>query len=228
MLYNNSGPPNSDFLSLLSHAQELVDADRVHEARRLLAQFVERKLVDARMLPVLAALYLRVGKPRKAIATMRDAVKQLEPSAEVLNTFGLLLSTIGREQESREQFEEALKLEESNPEVLRNLAFALHRAGEHDAAYTMLVRCYDAAPLSAELRLIWGTLCELDGAIDDAICCYHDVIELSSVSEHVQLVSERLLRFDNQETSTTFEEIVARMRPDGVSANGAGEETTTE
>jgi len=208
---NTTSSSKDTFFSLLSHAEELIDAGRVREARRLIAQFIERKHLDARMLPALAALYLRVGKPDQAVSTMRGAIEQLGGHAELHNTFGLLLASLGREHESREQFEEALRLDPLNSEALRNLAFTLHRSGERGRAYTMLIRCYHVAPLSAELRLVCGALLELDGKLDDAACCYRDVMELSQVCDQVTLASQRLFAIGADRAAKSFEDVIAAL-----------------
>ncbi len=196
------------FLSLLSHAEELIDAGRVREARRLLAQFIERKHLDCRMLPALAALYLRVGKPQQAVSTMGTAIEKLGAQPDLLNTFGLLLASLGKERESREKFEEALRIDATNADALRNLAFTLHRSGERPRAYAMLVRCFHSTPLSAELRLVCGALLELDGRIDEAVCCYRDVMELSSVCEQVGLASQRLFILGDDRPEMAFEDVM--------------------
>ncbi len=200
------------FFSLLSHAEGLVNAGQVREARRFLAQFIERKHPDRRMLPALASLYLRVGKPEQAIGTMQRAIDELGTSADLLNTFGLLLASLGRERESRVQFEEALKLDASNADALKNLAFALHRAGERLQAYALLVRCFHSTPLSAELRLVTGILLELDGRRPEAACCYRDAAELSGDCEQVRFASERLFRLPQETGELTFEEIIDRLK----------------
>jgi Flp pilus assembly protein TadD len=199
------------FVSLLSHAEELIDAGRVRDARRLLAQFIERKQLDGRMLPALAALYLRVGKPEQAIGTMRKAIDEGGPQPDLLNTLGLIFASLGREVESREQFEQALAIDESNVEALRNLAFTLHRSGERGRAYHLLLKCFRLTPLSAELRLICGALFELDGRRDEAAACYREVIELSTVCDQVQLASHRLFALREDESDLTFDTVMERL-----------------
>src|SRR5438128_1820007 len=83
IVVKNTDSINDTFFSLLSHAEELIDAGRVREARRLIAQFIERKHLDVPMLPAVAALYLRVGKPDQAVITMRQALEQLGGQAEL-------------------------------------------------------------------------------------------------------------------------------------------------
>lgn len=200
------------FTSLLSHAEGLVNAGQVREARRFVAQFIERKHMDRRMLPTLAGLYLRVGKPEQAVGTMQRAIDELGTSADLLNTFGLLLASLGRERESRVQFEEALKLDSGNADALKNLAFALHRSGERSRAYALLVRCFYSTPLSAELRLVSGILLELDGRRQEAACCYRDAMELSGDCDQVRLASERLFRLGDEPCGLTFEEIIDRLK----------------
>jgi tetratricopeptide (TPR) repeat protein len=199
------------FVSLLSHAEELIDAGRVREARRLLAQFVERKQLDGRMLPALAALYLRVGKPDQAIGTMRKAIAEVGMEPDLLNTLGLIFASLGREKESRQQFEEALRLDATNCEALRNLAFTMHRSGERTEAYDLLVRCFHLMPLSAELRLVCGALLELDGHLDEAAACYREVVELSPVCDQVRLASNRLFFLGYDRPEVAFESVMERL-----------------
>ncbi|MBS1910423.1 MAG: hypothetical protein JST22_00430 [Bacteroidetes bacterium] len=208
MLNDKSSIRGTTFRSLLSHAEELIDAGRIREARRLIAQFIERKKLDACELPSLAALYLRVGKPDSAVLTMRQAVTQLGEQPELLNSFGLLLASLGRERESREQFEGALRIDPTNAEALRNLAFTLHRTGHRDQAYRMLVRCYRSAPLSTELRLVCGALLEMDGLLDEAACCYRDAMEMSQVSDQVTLASQRLFAIGANRAELNFEDLM--------------------
>lgn len=216
MLHESTDPTGESFFSLLSHAEELIDAGRVRDARRLLAQFIERKQLDGRILPAVAALYMRVGKPEQAMLAMQKAIDQLGEQPELLNTFGLLLASLGREQESREKFEAALRLDSTNSEALRNLAFTLHRAGERADAYVMLVRCFHSTPLSAELRLICGALMELDGRLDEAVSCYRDVIELSSVCDQVRLASQRLFVLGADRPEIAFEDVMEKLERDGM------------
>jgi tetratricopeptide (TPR) repeat protein len=159
----------------------------------------------------LASLYLRVGKSDQAIATMRRAIEELGSNPDLLNAFGLMLASLGREEESREQFEAALALDCHNTEALRNLAFTMHRRGDREQAYNLLVQCFHATPLSVELRLICGTLLELDGNVDDAVCCYREVVELSMVTEQMRLASQRLLFLDVNQPDLPFEEIIRRL-----------------
>lgn len=208
MLPNEPDITTESFQSLVAHAQELTDAGRLREARRLIAQFVERQRVVPRMLPALAAIYVRLGKHDLAIETMRLAIDALGRNADLLNSFGLLLASTGMVQESRERFEEALILDSSHPDVLRNLAFALHRSGERRRAYAMLVRGYRAAPLSAELRLICGTLLELDGRLSEAAACYQDVVEISHHGAQIELATGRLRKLAGHESALMFEEVM--------------------
>ncbi len=209
-----NGATGDTFISLLSYVEELIDAGRIRDARRFLAQFIERKQPEPRMLPVLASLYLRVGKSDQAITTMRRAIEELGGDADLHNALGLMLASLGREEESREQFEAALRLDGHNTEALRNLAFTLHRKGNRRHAYGLLIQCYRQTPLSVELRLICGTLLELDGRLDEAVCCYREVVELSNVSEQVRLASQRLLFLDSNQPKVPFEEVVRRLEPD--------------
>lgn len=220
MSYEAIDSSGESFGSLLSHAEELIDAGRVREARRLLAQFIDRKHLDGRVLPAVAALYMRVGKPEQAIGAMQKAILQFGGQPELLNTFGLLLASLGRERESREQFEAALRIDGANSEALRNLAFTLHRAGERNRAYLMLARCFQAAPLSAELRLICGALLEVDGRLDEAACCYRDVIELGSICDQVGLASQRLLALGEHRPDLAFEDVMARLEEEGSRGEG--------
>lgn len=202
------------FLSLMSHAEELIDGGHLREARRLLAQFVERKNLDPRLLPSLAALYLRVGKPDQAIRTMHRAIEQGGANPELHNTLGLIFALLGRESDSRIQFEKALSLDPSNPEALRNLAFIFHRTGNRGDAYALLIRCFQATPLSVELRLICGTLLEMDRRLSEAATCYREVIDLSTVCEQVQLASQRLVALGSPTEDLDFEQVIDRLRSD--------------
>lgn len=200
----------------MSHAEELIDAGRMREARRILAQFLGRKHLDPRMLPALAALYLRVGKPELAVRTMTRAIEEAPDDPELHNSLGLIFASLGREFDSRAEFERALAIDGANADALRNLAFILHRSGEPSAAYGLLVRCYRATPLSVELRLICGTLLELDGRLDEAANCYRDAMELGGVSEQVERAAQRMFALGDDRPALGFEEIVARLEAEHV------------
>ncbi|MBC8144461.1 MAG: tetratricopeptide repeat protein [bacterium] len=204
----------------MSHADELIDAGRVHEARRILSQFLGRRHLDPRMLPALAALYLRVEKPEMAVRTMNQAIGEAPGDPELHNTLGLIFAKLGREGASRAEFERALEIEPSNADALRNLAFILHRSGERSSAYALLVRCFHAAPMSVELRLICGTLLELDGDLDDAANCYRDAMELGGVSEQVALATHRMFALGDDRPEILFEDIVAHLEREHVVGHG--------
>jgi tetratricopeptide (TPR) repeat protein len=195
----------------MSHAEELIDAGRMREARRILTQFLGRKHLGARMLPALAALYLRVGKPDLAVRTLNQAIEEAPGDPELHNSLGLLFASLGRELDSRLAFERALAIEPANADALRNLAFILHRSGERSDAYSLLVRCFEATPLSVELRLICGTLLELDGQLDEAANCYRDAMDLGGVSEQVERAAQRMFALGDNRPSIGFEEIIARL-----------------
>ena len=203
----------------MSHADELIDAGRVREALRILTQFLGRKHLEPHMLPALAGLYLRAGKPETAVRTMYRAIDDAPGDPELHNTLGLIFAKIGREIDSRCEFERALAIEPLNAEALRNLAFILHRSGERSAAYALLVKCFHATPMSVELRLITGTLLELDGELDDAANCYRDVTELGGVSEQVEHASQRMFALGDDRPAIGFEEIMARLEREHVDAH---------
>lgn len=164
------------------------------------------------MLPAVASLYLKAGKPEKAIRTMHRAIEKAEPNAELRNILGLMYAALGRERDSREQFQIALTIDSKNAESLRNLAYILHREGERQDAYALLVQCFDAAPLSVDLRLICGTLLELDGRLDDAANCYRDAMEIASVGEQVELASSRLYAVGVDRPVREYEDVMASLR----------------
>lgn len=215
-----AGSSRETYLSVLSHAEELINAGRLREARRLVTQFVERKEFEDGMLPALAGLYLRIGKPEQAVATMQEALERIGPSSDLANTFGLMLAALGRDAEGRAQFEEALRLDPDNTEALRNLAFTLHRAGERERAWRLLVQCYHVRPLSAELRLVCGALFELDGHRDEAICCYRDVLELVGLGEQMRMAATRLVALGTPAEGLVFEDVMERMSASINSAEG--------
>jgi tetratricopeptide (TPR) repeat protein len=207
----------------MSHAEELIDAGRVREARRILTQFLGRKHLDPRMLPALAALYLRVGKPEHAVRTMSQAIEDSPGDAELHNSLGLIFASLGREGDSRGAFERALAIDPSNADALRNLAFILHRSGERSEAYALLVRCFRATPLSVELRLICGTLLELDGQLDAAANCYRDAMDLGGVSEQVERAAQRMFALGDDRPVIGFEEIMAGLESgEGLSREEGG------
>ena len=143
---------------------------------------------------------------------MHRAISQSGENPELHNTLGLIFALLGREGESRSQFEKALSLDPSNPEALRNLAFIFHRTGSRADAYTLLIRCFRATPLSVELRLICGTLLEMDRRMEEAAICYREVIDLSTVCEQVQLASQRLVALGPTASELDFEQVIERLR----------------
>ncbi len=225
--HSESASASDSFVSVLAHAEELIDAGDKRKARYLLTQFVERKTIDASILPALAALYLRIGKPDQAVRTITRAIENDEDNADLHNTLGLIFALLGREEESRVEFESAIRLEPDNPEALRNLAFVFHRAGDRMRAYATIVRCAHATPLSVELRLIAGTLLEMDGRLDEAASCYQEVVDLSGVNEQLQLAHQRLVSIGDHGMRMAFEEVVAQLARE-VEAAGLAIERITD
>jgi len=183
----------------------------LREARRLIAMFVDRRSVNPRMLPALAAIYVRIGRVDNAIEAMTRALEALGKSVDLLNAYGLLLASVGRVQESRSHFDEALRLDSGHPDALRNLAFAYHRLGERRRAYGLLVQGYLASPASLELRLVCATLLELDGHLPEAAACYRDVVETSTVSAQFELAADRLARLERFDVGIPFGAVMATL-----------------
>lgn len=218
MFHDDSYSADDNLWSLLTHAQELLDKGQVRRARLLITQFVERKRIDPKKLPVLAALYLRVQMYDRAEQTMQRALTELGHSSDLLSSYGLLLASIGRAEESRQWLEAAYQLDDQNAEVLRNLAFAVHRSGARHRAYELLAQAHQEAPLSTELRLICGTILEFDGKLREAACCFRDVVEICQMPEQINLAVSRLHSLKQEDDGLTFEEVVQAMR-----AESAGE-----
>jgi len=63
----------------------------------------------------LASLYSRLGEDKKVAATLTAGVQQCPQDAILRDTFALYLLQAGRLQESREQIEQALRIEPSKP-----------------------------------------------------------------------------------------------------------------
>lgn len=223
MLHDDVQSTDDSFWSLLSHAQELLDHGHVRAARLLVTRFVAGKKVEAQRLPALAALYLRVRLYSHAEQTMRQALDELGHTSDLLSSYALLLASIGRAEESRHWLEQAYSLDSQNAEVIRNLAFAAHRTGARSYAYELLGKAYHAAPLSAELRLICGTLLELDGRLGEAASCYRDVLELCQIPAQIELAENRLKNLHQDNDGPTFEEVMAGL--EGVRSPSVAERT---
>lgn len=207
--------PDDSFWSLLTHARELLELGHVRAARLLVTRFVAGKRVEAERLPALAALYLCVRLYSHAERAMRRALDELGHTSDLLSSYALLLASLGRADESRHWLEQAYALDNENAEVVRNLAFAVHRTGARLFAYELLGKAHRLAPLSAELRLICGTLLELDGRLAEAASCYRDVVELCQIPAQLELANTRLATLRQGETGASFEEVIARLEEEG-------------
>lgn len=114
-------------------ARALIGLERITEARSLLDAALERMPGESELYLERAGLLLRSGLN---VLALRDAGWALEgePSSEAYTVQGQVFLALSDFDQAVDSFDAALEIDEGDPQTLAWRGFALHHAGELDAA----------------------------------------------------------------------------------------------
>ncbi|HWQ53331.1 MAG TPA: tetratricopeptide repeat protein [Bryobacteraceae bacterium] len=129
-------------------------------------------------------LYLRLGETHRrkgdlnsSVAALQKARDLMPENAVVVSTLALTLDGAGRKKEARGAYEQALKLEPSNPIALNNLAFLLaEHGGDLDQALTYAQRAKQILPSLLEVSDTLGWIYLKKNMNDSAIDVFSDLV----------------------------------------------------
>jgi tetratricopeptide (TPR) repeat protein len=160
----------------------LRDALQTRESKVLRQLAARADLADQHPITVvlLADALVTAGDAAGAVAVLRPA--QLRHPADFWINFQLAysLSHLGppRWQEAVRFYSAARALRPQNPAVLVNLAFALHKSGQHAEAVAALRQAIQLQPDYAEAYLNLGRVLHEQAKLDEAIAALRRAIEL--------------------------------------------------
>ena len=138
--------PNREDLKL-SRANFYVRAQRYDDAIATFKAMLEKQPASADLLFRLAETYRRKGDINLAADMFRKSSQAAPTSTLPLVQLGLILETIGPEDQAKAVYEQILKLDPNNAIALNNLAYRKAEDGQDlDAALTMAQHARQIAP----------------------------------------------------------------------------------
>lgn len=98
------------------------------------------------------------GDPARAVILLREALDADPSLAAAWNNLGVALARLGRPGEAKGAFEKALERGGENADILINLGYVLHQAGDHTGARLALARALALDPSRADARAALAAL----------------------------------------------------------------------
>jgi serine/threonine-protein kinase len=151
---------NAQFIETVPKAQEA--------AGRALA--LDSTVAEARV--ALASANLQLGRYAEAERAFRDAIRVAPRYPTAHHWYGTLLWTVGRTQESVEQYSMARDLDPLSPIISANLGIALARLGRRDEAIASAHRAIELAPSVIAMHTNAAVMWEYLGEADSSLAAY--------------------------------------------------------
>jgi protein O-mannosyl-transferase len=129
-----------------------------------------------------AGTWRQTGVWRDNITLFGRAVENSGPSYIACSHLAVAYSAAGRFPEARHAYEDALRCDPDNPDLLAELALACDRAGDRDAAITAYIRAANVRPNDTVLRYNLGTELVAAGRAAEALPHLQRAVELSPSS----------------------------------------------
>ncbi len=169
-------PENTDIIFLLARVS--MSQNYFEDAIPLLESGVKLDPKRADLLSALGESYFMAGKVEKAIDVFK-ALIELEPSARSYVFMGLSYRHLGRFDEARGYFQQALKLDPHNASALFNLGYVEGRQGNKAAAEQLFQASLRANPDYSEALMELATLRIADKKLEEAAILLRKYIKTS-------------------------------------------------
>ncbi len=138
-----ASPPDTN---LRNQAVTLLSAGRLDEGIALLEKAAIQAPSSGLIQGDLALASWQAGKPEKAEAHYKTAVKLSPDSAYALNSYGAFLLEQAQLEQARPLLEKAFRLEPANFQILNNMGLLLYRMGDLQGAEKHLIAAIRANP----------------------------------------------------------------------------------
>lgn len=124
-----------------------VRGQRFDDAIKLYDSVIAKDPNNANVLAKLGEAYRRRGDINQSMDTFRKASQAAPNSAEPLIKMAMMLDGIGKHDQSKQVWEQVLRIQQDNPLALNNLAYIKAEEGtDLDGALNMARRAYQALP----------------------------------------------------------------------------------
>jgi tetratricopeptide (TPR) repeat protein len=124
----------------------------------------------------IARSYLALGQPGRAVRELRQARAEFPEDPRLADLLGTAYMTLGRAEEARTAFEEAIRRDPSFAQPLFNLASLLASRGDHAAAIPLFRRVLRLQPGDREATRRLARCYEAIGQPDSARILYESVL----------------------------------------------------
>ena len=153
-----------------------LDAGRLDEASRNLAQIPPAEGSHPEVLRMRAGIHSMQGQHQEAIGAMRQALEQRPADALYHNTMGTILGNAGSFDAAVEVLQRACQLQPGLALAWFNLGVMLVRGVRNDEAETALQKAVALAPDQVDARALLGDMLRNRGAVAEASAEYRKVI----------------------------------------------------
>ncbi|MDE4176107.1 sulfotransferase [Phaeobacter sp. PT47_59] len=185
-------------------AQTLILAGRFEHAIRIVSPLRE---TDPKACYFLAQAQSQLGALDDAEASIGRALELQPRFAPALNLRGLILTSLGRENDALICYEKALTLDPDNVETLVNISLPLARQNRHAEGHQMVQRAVDLAPNHVGARLRLGTSFIEAGDYTRAKAQFHEVLKLAPGNSQA---FDQLTRLADRQDMIALEDPVKR------------------
>ena len=148
-------------------------------AEQLCSQARQKNPFDSSVADVLAMVQLKKGDCKAALATIKNALS-IDGSSTLYHTHhGIILRALGRFEDARKAYEEALALDPEAPDTLFNLALLCQDTGDLRESLTLCLRVTRLDPSNAAAFNNLGTTHQHLGQFEEAATAYRTAIALN-------------------------------------------------
>jgi tetratricopeptide (TPR) repeat protein len=157
-------------------AGEALEAGRVDEAERHLAEAIASSPEHPEVLRMQAGIHSLRGRNQQAISAMQDALSQRPQDALYHNTMGTLLGIAGNFDTAIAALRRCCELQPGMAIAWYNLGVMLTRCVRNDEAVLALERAVQLAPDHVAARALLGDMLRTRGRVEEAAAEYRKVL----------------------------------------------------
>jgi tetratricopeptide (TPR) repeat protein len=157
-------------------AGEALEAGRVDEAERHLANATASDPQHPEVLRMQAGIHSLRGRPQQALSAMRQALAQRPQDALYYNTMGTLLGSVGDFDAAIASLHRCCELQPDLAIAWYNLGVMLTRCVRNDEAVVALQRAVTLAPDHVAARALLGDMLRTRGHVEEAAAEYRKVL----------------------------------------------------
>jgi tetratricopeptide (TPR) repeat protein len=157
-------------------AGEALEAGRVDEAERHLANATASDPQHPEVLRMQAGIHSMRGRPQQALNAMRQALSQRPQDAIYHNTMGTLLGSVGDFDAAIASLQRCCELQPDLAIAWYNLGVMLTRCVRNDEAVVALQRAVTLAPDHVAARALLGDMLRTRGHAEEAAAEYRKVL----------------------------------------------------